>query len=181
MKILKIVYNSLIAIIVIATLLVIISLFPITGNYKIMVVQSGSMEPTIKTGAVIVVKPADNYQIDDVITFAGKDEKKTTTHRIIGTEDIDEKKNFVTKGDANNAEDSSRVVQENIIGKVLFSIPYIGYAVVEAKKPMGFALLILIPTGIIITEEIRNIYKELKKRKRGKKEDNLDIDVKEKN
>lgn len=170
MKILKIIYNSIAIALAIVALLVIVSLFPITGNYKILIVQSGSMEPAIKTGAVVVVKPTDNYQINDVITFAGENSKKSTTHRIIDIEDTDGKKNFVTKGDANNAEDSNRITEEKIIGKVLFSVPYVGYVVAAAKEPLGFVLLIIVPASLIIIDEAGKIYKEIKKKKE-KKED----------
>ncbi len=165
MKIFKIINKLFAVILAFAALLVVVSLFPVAGNYKIMVVQSGSMEPAIKTGSVIIVKPADNYQTGDVITFAGEDRKKTTTHRIVDTEVVSGKVFYITKGDANNAEDSNRIAQERIIGKVLFSVPYAGYAVAAAKEPLGFALLIIIPAGIIIAEEMGKIWKELNKKK----------------
>ena len=165
MKISKIIQNLITVILALVALLVIISLFPITGNYKILVVQSGSMEPMIKTGSVVIVKPADNYQIDDVITFANKNRGKSTTHRIIKTETENGETYFITKGDANNAADNNKITEDKIIGKVLFSVPYAGYAVAAAKEPLGFTLLIIVPAGLIILEEIGKIRKELKKRK----------------
>ena len=165
MKISKIISNLITVILAFAALLVIISLFPVTGNYKILVVQSGSMEPAIKTGSVVIVKPADNYQINDIITFVDKDGGKSTTHRIVKTETENGETYFVTKGDANNAEDNNKITEDKIIGKVLFSIPYAGYAAAAAKEPLGFTLLIIVPAGLIIFEEIGKIRKELRKRK----------------
>jgi len=48
------------------------------------------------------------------------------------------------------------------VGKVLFSVPFVGYAVDFAKKPMGFALIIVVPAAIIIYDEIKKIIQELK-------------------
>src|SRR3989338_8215020 len=58
-------------------------LLPIKGNIEIKIVKSGSMEPAIKTGSIVVIKPASLYGVGDVITF-GEDSRTTypTTHRI---------------------------------------------------------------------------------------------------
>ena len=69
MKFFKTIYYIFIAFIATIALLLIISVLPITGNYKVMTVLSGSMEPTIKMGSIVVVKPQENYKIGDIITF----------------------------------------------------------------------------------------------------------------
>ena len=72
---------------------------------------------------------------------------------------------YITKGDANNAEDSSRVTESKVVGKVLASIPYAGYLLAAAKEPIGFLLLVIIPCAVIILEEAGKIWKEVKKKK----------------
>ncbi len=160
--------NTLFTIAVVAmVLLIVISIFPVTGNYKIFVVQSGSMEPSIHTGSVVVVKPQEKYIEGDVITFKNKGGKTdSVTHRIARVENNESGINFITKGDANEEEDGGPVAFEKVIGKVLFSVSYFGYAVAAAKEPIGFMALIIAPTGIIIFEEVMNIIRELKKSKR---------------
>jgi len=166
MKISKIISNLTSAIIIVVAVLILISVFPVTGDHKILVVKSGSMEPAIHTGSVVFVSPQEEYKINDIITFAGRGgEENSITHRVVEIEDANGKKSFVTKGDANNAEDENKITPDKIIGKVLFSVPYAGYLVVAAKQPLGFTLLIIIPAGLIIIEEIGKIRKELKKRK----------------
>ena len=163
MKIFKTIYYIFIGFIIVVAGLLIISVFPITGNIKFMVVQSGSMEPAIKMGAVVLVKPMDGYKIGDIITFGEITKTKSpTTHRIYDMKVIEGKLVYVTKGDANNAPDSKEVLKEEIIGKALFGIPYLGFAVDFAKKPIGFALIILIPAVVIIGDEIKKIIKEIK-------------------
>lgn len=169
MKISQIIYNLFSIIVIITALLVLVSVFPITGNYKFFIVQSGSMEPAIKTGSVVIVKPQMEYEEGDIISFQSEGERKNSiTHRIVGVETSGEEKYFITKGDANNATDTNKVAEEMIIGKVLFAVSYAGYAVAAAKEPLGFALVIVIPAGIIIFEEVMNIKKELAKKSREK-------------
>jgi len=162
----KVIYYIFIAFIVIIAILLIVSVFPITGNYKLMIVQSGSMEPAIKMGSVVMVKPADDYKIGDIISFGQYSQiKAPTTHRIYDIKVVEGNPVYITKGDANNAPDAREITKREIIGKSLFSIPYLGYAVDFAKKPLGFSLIIIVPAALIIIDEIKNIYKEVKKKK----------------
>ena len=171
MKPLKIIYYAFIAFIVSIALLLIVSVFPITGNYKLFIVQSGSMEPAIKTGSIVMVKPEKDYKIGDVITFGPYTKAKApTSHRIYDIKVIEGKPYYITKGDANNAPDQREVPKREVIGKVLFSIPYLGYAVDFAKKPIGFALIIILPATIIILDEIKKVFEEVKKMRLKKRE-----------
>ena len=130
---------------------------------KLFVVQSGSMEPSIKTGSVVVVKNETSYRINDVITFFTTDKRNTTTHRIFNIKESNYKPLFITKGDANQAEDREGIKEENILGKVIFTIPYLGYVVSFTKTQMGFIFLIVVPAVIIIFSEILNLKKEVLK------------------
>lgn len=160
----KIIYYIFIAFIGVVAFLLVISAFPITGNYKLMIVQSESMTPSIKMGSIIVIKPTDNYKVGDVISFSEISRAKSPiTHRIYDIKITEGIVSYITKGDANNAPDQREVLEREIIGKVLLSIPYIGYAVDFAKKPLGFALIIIVPAAIIIFDEVKKILKEIKK------------------
>ena len=167
MKIFKVVYYVFLAGIAIIAVLFIVSVLPITGNIKFMTVLSGSMEPGIKTGSVVLIKPTDNYKIGDVITFGEISKIKTpTTHRIYEIKVQGSQPVYITKGDVNNAPDISEITKNDILGKVLLSVPYLGYAVDFAKKPLGFALIIIIPAAVIVFGEIKKIYEEIKKKKK---------------
>ena len=166
MKSLNIIYYIFIASIVIIAGLLIISIFPITGNIKFMVVQSGSMEPAIKMGSIVMVKPVEEYKIGDIITFdLSASGIGYITHRIYDIKVVEGEVSYITKGDDNNAPDLREILRREITGKVLLSIPYVGYAVDFAKKPLGFALIILIPATVIISDEVKKIYGEIKKKK----------------
>lgn len=160
--------------------LLIISTFPISGNFQVKIVLSGSMEPAIKTGSIIVIKPADNYEMGDVITF-GKDtrDKVPTTHRIIEMHAIEGEMRFITQGDANEDRDSGEVREDEIIGKVLFSVPYLGFLLDMARKPIGLIVLIGVPAVVIVGDELLKIWREVRKlrNKKNNKEEDISIDT----
>lgn len=131
-----------------------------------MTVLSGSMEPEIKTGSIVIVKPASEYKIGDVITFNESKGKAPITHRIYDIKIVDSEPLYITKGDANDTPDQIEIKKKDIVGKVLISVPFVGYAIDFARKPMGFALIIIIPAAVIIFDEIMKIYAEIKKKKK---------------
>jgi len=168
-KTFKFLYYLVIVLISIVALLLIISILPITGDFKVLAVLSGSMEPAIHTGSVVVIKPAGTYKIGDIITFGKIGKNQTTiTHRIYDIRLQEGQPIYITKGDANNAPDIKDITQTEIQGKVLFSIPLVGYAVDFAKQPLGFLLIIIIPALAIIIDEVRKIVTEAKKNKQKK-------------
>ncbi|MDZ4785828.1 MAG: signal peptidase I [bacterium] len=171
-KLLTLGYYIFIGAIIILALLLISTLFPIPGNFQVKVVQSGSMEPAISTGAIVIIKPQENYEVEDVVTF-GKDTKTDvpTTHRIINVRAVEGTLLYTTKGDANEDPDARETPQKEIIGKVILDIPRIGYIIDFARKPLGFLLLIIFPAVIIVGDEVVKIFKELKKLKKNKSVD----------
>lgn len=129
---------------------------------KPYVVLSGSMEPTIPTGAVVFSKAASEYKPGDIITFSQNGNKKElVTHRLNEVTGKDGAVTFKTKGDANKSVDSWTVDPKNVVGKVSFKIPFLGYIVNFAQKPQGFILLVIIPATIIVYEEIKNLKNEI--------------------
>lgn len=116
------------------------------------------MEPSIKTGSVILVQKSSDYSQNDVITY--KNVNKTyVTHRIAFKENGE----YLLSGDANKTFDTERVKNEQIVGKVLFSVPYLGYIGNFAKNPKGFILLVIVPTTIIIYEELKYLKNQFTK------------------
>jgi signal peptidase I len=170
MKVLSnIIYYLFVTAIVVIALLLLTTLVPIPGNFKAKVVKSGSMEPYIKTGGIVFIRPASDYVVGDVITF-GKDTKTQipTTHRVVSIEGTGPLRTFTTKGDANDAEDPQPTRFSDISGKVVFTLPYLGYVLDFARKPLGFALLVGVPALIIIFDEIAKIVNEIKRMRRKK-------------
>jgi signal peptidase len=166
-KILNVVYGIFLAMLVGLAIMLVASMLPIPGNYRVLSVLSGSMEPAIHTGSVVIVAPASDYKIGEVITFGEISKTKTpTTHRISDIKVVDNKPIYITKGDANNAPDNKEVAQSEVKGKVLFSIPYLGFVLNFVKQPLGFALVIVVPAILIIWEEAKKIFHEITKGKK---------------
>jgi signal peptidase len=168
-KIFKITINTILIILILIGILVIFSFVPFPGNYKIFTVQSGSMEPAIKTGSLIFVKPEANYNVGDVITRRTTDPKVTITHRIFSKTDVNGQTAFETKGDANNAPDAEKFTEKGIIGKVLLAIPFLGFPVSFAKTTQGLILIVIIPAVIIIYDELNKIKAEIRRKMEEKK------------
>ena len=132
------------------------------GDTRYEPVSTGSMEPAIPVGGIVMIKPVDSEALKtgDIICFT-LTEPTSVTHRIVNITD----EGFVTKGDANEDPDQWTVKKENVIGKVILTIPFIGYLGYFVRTPTGLILLIVLPASAIIILEIRNIIKEMRKQK----------------
>jgi signal peptidase I len=156
------------------------TMLPIPGNIEMKIVKSGSMEPNIPTGSVVVVRPASAYKFGDVITFGADTRTEIpTTHRVIGVHGEGADATYTTKGDANEEADPDVVARRDVIGKVAVAIPYVGFVLDFARQPLGFALLIGVPAALVILEELITIVKETRKWARGnrRREDDDDGDT----
>lgn len=128
------------------------------SNYKIFLVQSGSMSPSINTGDLVIVKPISKYQKGDIVTFLSKN-NFSITHRITEIKNNE----FITKGDANQVADQETVDINYILGKVIYTIPRFGYLIMFIKTIPGLMILIVIPSTIIVYQEFVQIKKNFKK------------------
>ena len=142
------------------------------GKYQLYAVEGGSMEPNIKKGSVIIISPTEteNLRVGDVITFTSPSDNETVvTHRIVKINEGDEI-TFITRGDANNADDNDLLPANNILGKVHIAIPFIGFLMSFARTKEGLLTLIIIPGVLIIFFEILNLVKASRQLKRRKED-----------
>ena len=105
-------------------------------NYK--TVLTGSMEPAIPVGSIVITKEQSSYEIEDIISF--QEEGDIITHRIISID----RERYITKGDANNVADTEEVQQKQVLGKVILTIPLLGYLVMWLMSPIGIISLFMI-------------------------------------
>ncbi|MBR7122423.1 MAG: signal peptidase I [Oscillospiraceae bacterium] len=94
------------------------------------VVLSGSMEPELSVGDLLIVAQRKNYHVGDVVVY--QDGTLAVTHRIV-TVTGDE---VITQGDANNTPDRP-ITMKQLKGGVVLAIPFLGYAVNAIKTPLG--------------------------------------------
>lgn len=96
-------------------------------GYNIYTVVSGSMEPAIPTGSLVYVQNVEPEAVEkeDVIAFYGaSDGSSIITHRVVTNSAI--MGEFITKGDANEEQDINPIPYSHLIGKVKWSVPYLG-------------------------------------------------------
>jgi len=131
---------------------------PTIAGYRMYVVLSGSMNPEFNTGSLVAVKAVDPTGLSegDIITFASSG-GNIITHRIVRAE-TEGGLSFVTKGDANNVEDSGTVTASEIFGRVFLAIPYLGSMLVFSQSKQGLLTLIVIPAFLILVLEMRHLW-----------------------
>lgn len=115
------------------------------------VVMSGSMEPTIHTGALVFVDTKYEYhdlKVGDIAVF--NKENIRVIHRIVEQTST----GFITKGDANNEQDGITVTTDTFKGKELFSIPYIGYGIALLNQYHAIYVVIALIIGYFLYQII---------------------------
>lgn len=142
----------------------------ITSNHvagvRSFIVKSGSMEPAIPTGALVVTKAIHPSLLrpGDVITFVRPTEERDfITHRVAGISTRNDYISIKTKGDNNNVPDNWQVGGGNVIGKVNLAVPWLGYILSFVQSKIGILLFILIPAIYILVEEVSTIIKMFRK------------------
>ena len=107
------------------------------------VVLSGSMEPALSVGDLLIVRTAEDYHVGDIVVYQSG--RIAVVHRItaIGEDTV------TTQGDANNAADDP-IPMTAICGKVIVAIPLVGYVVWAMKSPI--AVLAMICAAVLLIE-----------------------------
>ncbi len=133
-----------------ATIVVIIP--KIMGGMSLTVL-SGSMEPSIKPGDIIVTKgittdQAADLHINDIITFLPyPDDPTLVTHRITAITVSPDGHSFTTQGDNNNTPDTWNPVHDyQIRGQVIYIIPKLGHI----RQALGTSIQWIIPLAAIL-------------------------------
>lgn len=121
---------------------------PAVFGYSQFIIATGSMEPAISAGDMIIVKKADEYCVGDVITFFSDSGDIPTTHRIEEIRVEAGRTIYVTRGDANNAPDPG-VSEANVVGKVVATLSGAGLFFEWVKTPSGIVCVVLL-AGIIV-------------------------------
>jgi signal peptidase len=133
------------------------------GANHSFVVLSGSMEPTISPGDVVVVEevPPGEIERGDVITYAeGRAGTPPTTHRVVEIRRTEAGPRFVTQGDANEEPDPSAIEADRVIGARSLVIPYVGHVIRFANTTTGFLALVIAPLGLLMLSELRSVLRE---------------------
>ena len=170
MKVLKIIGQFILCLILIFFIL--LNIFSMNNKslfgFRIYRVISGSMQPALQIGDVIIVKKSNNYAERDIITYSNG--LTTITHRIIAINNDE----VITKGDANEVDDKP-INKEQIVGKFFFRISNFSLFSIILSKNVIYLIMIfllvlifLLVIGDRIIKNLRyqsNNVKKLKKNK----------------
>ncbi len=135
---------------------------PYLFGFRSLTVMSGSMVPTLRVGDVVVVQQISPTaaRIGDVVTFRDPaDPTRLLTHRVRKIEISDGVVRFVTKGDANTSVESWKVPASGTIGRVVYHVPWIGYALFWIRGRIGRLLLLVIPALLLGAYELWRIWR----------------------
>jgi len=119
-------------------------------------VQSDSMAPRFKRGDVVFVRRTafENLAVGDIISAHFPDGEGVFTHRITAIDP--EERTIRTRGDHTLSDDPLTTKESDIIGKLWFTLPYVGYVSIamESRTPIYICLgaaIVLIMTRIVLT------------------------------
>ena len=167
----KKIYNTITTLIVALAVLLAVALVGVRViGLQPFVVLSGSMEPAYHVGSLIYVKDVDykELKVGDPITYMISQDT-VVTHRIVEVlvdEEDPDTLRFFTKGDANEMADGSSVHYKNILGKPVFSIPYLGYVSNYIQNPPGMYVAIAAGAILIMLVFLPDIFEDEDKKKK---------------
>lgn len=161
-KVLRTLINILSVLMIILALFVLLSVImtkpgqaPSVMGYSSFRVLSGSMEPTIRTNSMIIVKKTDPAMIrsGDIISFYSSDPSlggAVNTHRVLSVEQQNGVYIFYTKGDANVIPDEYTTSGYDVIGVVVFTSFILGQMVRLLSNPLVFIPIIMVPLLLLL-------------------------------
>jgi len=120
--------------------------FFLATDSPIIVIASGSMSPALEVGDLAMVQgvPSDTIKVGDVIVFDSPEDVRTI-HRVTQTQILQNGTIlFKTKGDANPSEEPYWTSEQDVHGRVIFRIPYIGWLALIPAIPITIMVILLI-------------------------------------
>lgn len=147
------------------------------GAEHSFVVLSGSMEPEISPGDVVIVDEVqpESVAVGDTITYR-TGPRSTTTHEVVTVIEDGEIIGYKTKGIANEDPDQGYVDTDQLVGKTILVVPYVGYVTLFANTDVGAALFLIVPGVLIILNELWELAKDWRHQGRAETEVGQDGD-----
>jgi signal peptidase I len=135
---------------------------PLAIGDRSFVVKSGSMSPAIETGDVVVVDPvsAGSVDVGEIVTFDNPDgSDRLMSHRVRAVEATEDGLRFTTQGDANTADEHWTIARDGTVGRVLYRVPKLGFAVNVIQSTPGKVGLIALPALLLTISLLTRIWR----------------------
>lgn len=147
-------------------------LMPTVFSGSLAIVRSSSMQPAMPAGALALMVPVapEEVRVGDIIAFTPPwDPEVTVSHRVVEVIN-DGGLFFHTKGDALEGPDPWIMPAEYVTGRVVFNVPYLGFAVNDASNYVrtwwGLAFLVVLPSMLLIGSTIRDVSRSADRRQK---------------
>lgn len=131
---------------------------PSFGGFLPMIVLTDSMYPTIEGGDLVICSTIEPEEVkeNDIISFFDPSGNGTSvvTHRVMSINNNNGQISFVTKGDANNAEDQKEVPAEKLVGIYKTRIPGMGNVAMFMQTTPGLIVCVVCPLLLLIGYDV---------------------------
>jgi signal peptidase len=131
------------------------------GGFRSLVVRSGSMEPALMTGDVILshsVQPS-SLHVGDIVTFVDATRDNVlVTHRVVEVHRLGPAYSFVTRGDMNTGVERWSIDATGTVGRLALRVPRFGFVVAWIAQPQVRAVLLLAALMPLATSVLRRIW-----------------------
>jgi signal peptidase len=130
-----------------------------TPGYNLYLVRSESMTPAINMGDLIITGPADSASLEKINTgtvVTYEYGRELVTHRVYAVQEA----GLVTKGDAVEDPDPWTVSPSAVRGIYLFKVPHVGFLTNFVQTKLGWFLVIIIPSAVLVSLLVKDIIKE---------------------
>lgn len=135
---------------------------PLAIGDRSFTVLSGSMSPTIETGDVVVTEPVvpTEIAIGDIVTFRDPEgTSKLYSHRVQSVEEGGANVAFITRGDANTSIERWQVPAGGTVGRVVYRIPKLGFAIAWMSTPAARTAMTVLPALLLCWFAIGRIWR----------------------
>lgn len=135
---------------------------PLAIGERSFTMRSGSMTPALETGDVVVTDPISplSARVGDIVTFRDPEGSgKLFSHRVQAIRPAGDVVHFVTRGDANTSTERWNVPTDGSVGKVVYRVPKIGYALVWTGTIPARIALIAIPALLLCWTGLARIWR----------------------
>ena len=137
----------------------------ISPDYDLYIVRSGSMEPAINVGDMVLAGPVGTGGIKPGVIISYELGKNLITHRVLSIDG----NTLITKGDANKEPDSTPVRLSQVQSRYIFRIPFAGYVAGFLRTRPGWLLSIVLPSIVLVGFIVKDIIKEASRNEKSEK------------
>lgn len=147
---------------VLSVLLALVAGAGAAAGYRGAVILTGSMEPALSPGDLVVVRrmPAADIRAGQIVSFRDDKHGVTITHRVTAVRPAAHGARLAvtTQGDANNAAEHWTTTPEATVGRVVATLPHVGRVTNWTGSPTGRVLVLGIIGVLVAGLALRKIW-----------------------